>query len=141
MKKILVGSCLLLFLAAAPAEEQTRATQEELRRRNIYFGDIDGRSSAEFAEAVKRYQRKKGLSESGQPDRETLRSLGLASREPGEPPPRQLEWPEEPVLKSDERLDVQEAVAELVAETGVAPESLKVAPPSDATKAHGAKSA
>src|SRR6187401_2918344 len=101
MKKILVGSCLLLFLAAAPAEEQTRATQEELRRRNIYFGDIDGRTTPEFSEAVKRYQRKKGLTDSGQADRETLRSLGLATREPGEAPPKELEWPEEPVLKSD----------------------------------------
>jgi peptidoglycan hydrolase-like protein with peptidoglycan-binding domain len=141
MKRTLTAFSLLLFLAAAPAEEQTRATQEELRRRNIYFGDIDGRPSQELSEAVKRYQRRKGLPDSGHADHATLRSLGLAAREPGEPAPKELEWPEEPVLKSDARIDVQEAIAELVAETGVAPESLKVAPPVNETKAHGAKSA
>src|SRR4051812_25170239 len=122
MKRLFVFLCLFLLLVAAPAEEETRATQEELRRRKIYFGDIDGRPSPELTEAVKRYQRKKGLGDSGEVDRNTLRSLGLVSRSPDEPPPKELNWPEEPVLKSDARLNVQEAIAELVSETGVAPE-------------------
>src|ERR1044072_2058776 len=97
---------LLLSPVAARADEQVRATQEELRRRHTLFGDVDGRPSREFQEALKRYQSRKGLVATGQSDRDTLRSLGLATREAGEAVPKALEWPEEPVLKSDVKLDV-----------------------------------
>jgi hypothetical protein len=103
------------------AEEQVRSTQEELRRRNVFFGDIDGRRSEEYSEALKRYQKRKGLSVSGQDDHDTLRSLGVTPRSPNEPPPKELVWPDEPVLKSDAHLDVIAAGHELAEETGVAP--------------------
>ena len=119
--------CLLLVLfssAAVRADEQVRSTQEELRRRNIFFGDVDGRQSREFEEALKRYQSKKGLAATGKRDRETLRSLGLAAREQGEPLPKALEWPEEPVLKSDVKLDVIGTAEEISTSTGVSLSSL-----------------
>src|SRR3954451_15096489 len=106
---------LIAFLSTSVvrAEEPVRSTQEELRRRNLYFGDIDGRRSSEYEEAVRRYQRKKGFSASGREDSDTLRSLGLLARSPSEPAPKELEWPEEPVLKSDTRVNVAQEAREI----------------------------
>lgn len=117
---------LAASILAAQADEQVRSVQEELRRRNIYFGDVDGRHSKESEEALKRYQKRKGLPASGREDNETLHSLGLLARSPSDPPPKELEWPEETVLKSDERVDVPHEVAELSESTGIDPESVLV---------------
>lgn len=119
---LLFGSVALLFLAGVPAqgEDDVRATQEELRRRNIYFGDVDGRSSNELTQAVKRYQQRKGFAASGAPDGDTLRSLGIRGAQPGEAPPKELEWPEEPVLRGDSSLGSGDAVARVSQESGIA---------------------
>ncbi len=115
-------ACFLVLIAVVvvQANDQVRSTQEELRRRNVFFGDIDGKRSEEYSQAVRRYQQRKGIGVSGQEDHDTLRSLGLLPRSPNEPPPKELDWPSEPVLKSDVRLDVTAAAQELSAETGVA---------------------
>jgi hypothetical protein len=102
----------------AQADDQIRATQEELRRRNLYFGDIDGRPTHETSEALKAYQRRKGFSASGHVDPVTLRSLGLLPRQPGEAPPKEL--PDEPVLKSDSTINPVLEAREVSRETGVA---------------------
>ncbi|HEX8309910.1 MAG TPA: peptidoglycan-binding domain-containing protein [Chthoniobacteraceae bacterium] len=118
--------CLAMLIAAPGlrAEEEVRSVQEELRRRNLYFGDIDGRRTPELEQAVKRYQKKKGFSTSGREDRETLRSLGLVQRAPDEPLPKAVEWPSEPVLKSDAVIDVDREAVRIAEETGVAPEAV-----------------
>ena len=77
-----------------------------------------------MAEATKRYQRRKGFAATGKPDRETLRSLGLAPRTPDEPPPTELNWPAEPVLKSDIKIDPVAIARTLSEETGIAPASV-----------------
>lgn len=115
---------LLLLLAPIHADNQLRSVQEELRRRNLYFGNIDGRASGEVDEAARRYQQRKGLPQAGPKDPETLRSLGLLERRAGEVPPKELEYPEEPVLKSDETINVVIASKELSRETGVEPVSV-----------------
>ena len=115
---------LFALLLGAPllhAQEDVRSVQEELRRRSLYFGNVDGRESAELAEATKRYQRRKGFTPTGRPDHDTLRSLGLVPRAPGEPPPKELNWPAEPVLKSDEKIDPVAVAKTLSEETGIAP--------------------
>jgi peptidoglycan hydrolase-like protein with peptidoglycan-binding domain len=122
--RFLLCVAFLFCIHASFADEQVRSVQEELRRRNLYFGDIDGRRSGELSEAVKRYQQRKGFSATGEDDRQTLRSLGLAPRAPGEPPPKELEWPEEPVLKSDARINVAAIAEEIAAETGISPASV-----------------
>jgi hypothetical protein len=138
-----VSFLLLLSLTGAiRADEQVRSTQEELRRRNVYFGDIDGRHSPELEEALKRFQHRKGLAPSGREDEPTLRTLGLRGRAPGEPAPKEMSWPEEPVLKSDLKIDLPAAVKELATEGGVSPAS--VAPASIFSApfgAHGARGA
>ncbi len=81
-----VSLALLAFILPVlplQAQDQTRSVQEELRRRSLYFGNVDGRESSELAEATKSYQRRKGFTPTGQADRETLRSLGLVTRSRG----------------------------------------------------------
>lgn len=118
---------LLALLLSAPvlrAQDEVRSVQEELRRRSLYFGNVDGRESTELAEATKRYQRRKGFAATGKPDRDTLRSLGLTPRGPDEPPPKELDWPAEPVLKSDQKVDPVAIAKTLSEETGIAPASV-----------------
>ncbi len=112
---------LVLSTGVLRAQDDLRSVQEELRRRSLYFGDVNGRDSAELQEATKRYQRRKGFAASGKPDRETLKSLGLVPRSPNEPPPQELAWPAEPVLPSDEKIDAVAVANALKEETGIAP--------------------
>ena len=120
----LVMLALGFTLPTLPAQDETRSLQEELRRRSLYFGNIDGRDSAELQEATRRYQGRKGFPATGRPDRETLRSLGLVPRGPNEPPPKELDWPAEPVLPSDVRIDPVAVAESLSAETGIPPASV-----------------
>ena len=72
-----------LFAAtAAPrarADELMRQVQEELRKRNLYFGDINGLYSPQVAAALRRYQQRKGFQNTGEADDTTLRSLSLVT--------------------------------------------------------------
>jgi hypothetical protein len=115
---------LLLCAGAVRAQDDLRSVQEELRRRSLYFGDVNGRDSAELQEATKRYQKRKGFAATGKPDRETLKSLGLVPRSPNEPPPQELAWPAETVLPSDEKINPVAVAKSLQAETGIAPDAV-----------------
>lgn len=133
----LILSLVLLFAAVifADAANVTRSVQEELRRRNDYFGEINGQDSPELASALKRYQSRKGFSTTGEPDRDTLRSLGLLPRQAGESPPKELEWPEEPVLRSDSVIDVAQTAEAIAEETGVDAASIAPEAVEDSRKA------
>ena len=124
MKPGILFITLLMAVPYAQADEQVRAVQEELRRRNMYFGDINGQPTPELEKATKRYQRGKGFPENGTDDRDTLRSLGLVPRSPDDAPPKELTWPQEPVLKSDAKIDVVAEAEKIAATAGVAPVSL-----------------
>lgn len=79
-----------------------------MRRRNLYYGDIDGRPTTELATALKRYQTRKGFQASGQLDEVTANSLGIeVASTPGAEQPR---LPDVPVLKSDSAREVSEAL-------------------------------
>ncbi len=93
---MLVATALLLCGGRLRAEDVTRQVQEELRKRNLYFGDIDGLPSPGLAGALACYQQRKGFPASGALDEETLNSFGLR-------PPAAVAapWPDVPVLKSD----------------------------------------
>ena len=98
-------SFLLFFLftlitrSAVLAGEETRQVQEELRKRHLYFRDIDGRESREYALALKRYQQRMGFAQTGVADDVTLYSLGIG--EPPSPAEGSGNLPDVPVLKSD----------------------------------------
>lgn len=91
--------CTLANCAAALADEETRQVQEELRKRHLFFRDIDGKPSLEYAQAIKRYQQRMGFAQTGVADEFTLYSLGIGEA----PPPAEgaNTLPDMPVLKSD----------------------------------------
>jgi hypothetical protein len=72
-----------------------------LRRRHLYYNEIDGRPSAALTLALQRYQERQGFPSSGATDEQTLRSLGVVS-DAGPPAEGESDrLPDEPVLRSD----------------------------------------
>jgi hypothetical protein len=93
---------LLLLLLVVPtsrlrADETIRQIQEELRKRNLYFGNIDGRTSPDLVGALKRYQTRKGFAVTGSVDEETANSLHVQLAAVAST----TSLPDEPVLRSD----------------------------------------
>jgi peptidoglycan hydrolase-like protein with peptidoglycan-binding domain len=124
--------CLVLLGTAVSlrADEKVRQVQEALRRRNLYFGNVDGQDSSELTGALKRYQTRKGFQITGTADDETTSSLQINSLPLSA---KQQSWPDTPVLKSDAARalsQAQQAVLEKQAEeiTNASPEPI---PPSE----------
>jgi peptidoglycan hydrolase-like protein with peptidoglycan-binding domain len=86
-----------LAASCALASETTRAVQEELRRRHLFYGDIDGRETPNLIEALRRYQERKGFPPTGVADEATLRSMGVHDGGMDEP----AALPDAPILRSD----------------------------------------
>jgi hypothetical protein len=84
---------------AMRADERVRQVQEELRKRNLYFGNVDGQLSPELAGALKRYQARKGFQVTGTVDDETSLSLHIPVATVAAKSPQT--WPDTPVLRSD----------------------------------------
>jgi len=99
---ILFLLCALAGSSPAFADEETRQVQEELRKRHLFFRDIDGRQSQEYSMALKRYQQRQGFAQTGYADEITLYSLGIGEAAPPAEGARDL--PDLPVLKSDAAL-------------------------------------
>ena len=124
MKWCILLSCasLLVLAQRVAADEPTRCVQEELRRRNLYFGEIDGRSNNELRGALRRYQERKSLQVTGEIDEDTARSLNVTG--PIAPPRVAREqWPDVAVLRSDEaraHIDTETAAAPSVSEAAAA---------------------
>lgn len=90
--------CLLLsFLSLALADETVRQVQEELRKRNLYFGNIDGQTSPVLVDALKRYQTRKGFAVTGKVDADTATSLHIQATTVT----ATAALPDMPVLRSD----------------------------------------
>jgi hypothetical protein len=94
--------CALASWSRALADEETRQVQEELRKRHLFFRDIDGLPSPDYSMALRRYQERKGFVRTGQADEVTLYSLGIG--EPPSPAEGAKDLPDLPVLKSDSAL-------------------------------------
>jgi hypothetical protein len=99
MRRLLTISIALgLSLSAfARADETVRQVQEELRKRNLYFGNIDGQNTTALADALKRYQARKGFAVTGKVDSDTATSLHVQPA----PVTASAPLPDMPVLKSD----------------------------------------
>ena len=126
-KKSALYFLLLTLLGGhlALADEQTRRVQEELRKRHLFFTDIDGRDTIDYSVALRRYQERQGFPATGMADNQTLNSLGIG--EPVPPAEGTTELPDVPVLKSDAALREQARAAN--------PAPLKISAPTEATKA------
>ena len=90
-----VTAAALLLPGSATADETTRQVQDELRKRRLYYGDLDGQQTPELGVALKRYQERKGFPASGVADAQTLRSMGIAEPTTGATPA------DVPILRSD----------------------------------------
>jgi hypothetical protein len=99
---------LLVFFVAtsAFADDQIRDVQEELRKRNMYFGDVDGKMTPELVSALRKYQTRKGFIVTGAVDETTAQSLHLKTETPVAA--KKVNWPDVPVLKSDTALALEE---------------------------------
>jgi hypothetical protein len=99
MKRLLTIALAIFLplLGLARADETVRQIQEELRKRNLYFGNIDGNNSPVLTDALKRYQTRKGFSATGQVDKDTARSLHVRTTTVA----ATITLPDVPVLKSD----------------------------------------
>ena len=73
-------SCLLILLPGLllGAEALLPQVQRELRGRRLYFGEIDGRASAETVKAIEKLQEAKGFEKTGHLDHQTLHALGFS---------------------------------------------------------------
>jgi hypothetical protein len=131
MARLLIGLFFLatFFIPSAVADEQTRRVQEELRKRHLYFGDIDGRTSAELAGALRRYQERKGFAVTGQIDPDTVNSLAAAAPMlASATAQRPAQLPDVPVLRSDAARPVTEPEADPTTEESASPSPAVPAP-------------
>lgn len=101
MRRAILFFCLIWIATGTPvrADEKVRQVQEELRKRNLYFGNVDGQVSPELASALKRYQARKGFQVTGTVDEETSASLRIPTVVVSSNSPQT--WPDTPVLRSD----------------------------------------
>lgn len=79
MTRIALAFFFVLFITPALADDHVRQVQEELRKRHLYFGEIDGIKNNELTSALRRYQTRKGFAVSGDMDADTIASLGLTN--------------------------------------------------------------
>ncbi|HEY5037181.1 MAG TPA: peptidoglycan-binding domain-containing protein [Chthoniobacterales bacterium] len=101
LRKALPALLLVAVTAGhCQANDSIRRAQEELRRRNLFFGDVDGKPSPELTAAVRVYQSHKGFEPTGQLDQVTARSLDIETTHGSANEPA-AKWPDVPVLKSD----------------------------------------
>jgi peptidoglycan hydrolase-like protein with peptidoglycan-binding domain len=88
---------VLPLVQMARADETVRQVQEELRKRNLYFGNIDGQNNAVLTAALKRYQARKGFIVTGKVDADTATSLHIQTSAVAST----ATLPDVPVLRSD----------------------------------------
>ena len=94
MLTFLRSLCVLLLVAAGTVSSHAAATpgsavtlsagdirevQDELRKRNLFFGDLDGQMTPQLSGALKRYQKRKGFEPTGAIDGPTVASLQIRS--------------------------------------------------------------
>jgi len=101
MSRAILFFCFAWIALGHPlyADEKVRQVQEELRKRNLYFGNVDGQVTPELTGAVKRYQTRKGFEVTGIVDPETSASLHIPTAITASKP--QPDWPNLPILRSD----------------------------------------
>jgi len=118
MKKTLLFLSLVLALTlGARGDEEMRTVQAELKTLGFYYGEVDGKLSADTSAAIKRYQIRNGLEVTGTLTKETSEALGLGGAAPSTARPPASRTPEassqpQPQAKPPVHLRRQETVQE-----------------------------
>jgi hypothetical protein len=124
--------CWLLFLLMASsviADAQIRDVQEELRKRNMYFGDVDGQMTPELVSALKRYQERKGFQVTGAVDETTAQSLQIQATTVAA---TKEQLPPVPVLRSDTAVVLDDDERQRLAQADEDPDAFATpAPPAE----------
>lgn len=102
---VFILAVFLPLQGLARADETVRQVQEELRKRNLYFGNIDGKNSPALTDALKRYQTRKGFTVSGAVDQDTATSLHVRATTTTST----ASLPDVPILKSDSERNLPES--------------------------------
>jgi Putative peptidoglycan binding domain len=71
-----------MTVISVQADEQVRRLQEELRKRHLFYGNLDGEFTPALVTALSGYQTKKGFPVTGLLDPETCASLGIINLPP-----------------------------------------------------------
>jgi peptidoglycan hydrolase-like protein with peptidoglycan-binding domain len=74
---LLIIAIQLCLISSIRADEQVRQLQDELRKRNLFFGNPNGEFTPALTSALSRYQSRKGFPVTGRLDAETCSSLGI----------------------------------------------------------------
>ena len=104
MKRICFALFALLLAGAGTlrADQTTAAVQQALKEQGFYYGNVDGKKSADTTAAIRRYQIRNGLQITGEIDAETLRSLRIgAGAARSTPRPKAAPPPEDSDLRDD----------------------------------------
>jgi peptidoglycan hydrolase-like protein with peptidoglycan-binding domain len=65
-------------MARSGGAEQVKAVQQALKDKGMDPGEVDGKMGPKTQSALREYQKKEGLKESGRLDTETMAKLGVA---------------------------------------------------------------
>jgi peptidoglycan hydrolase-like protein with peptidoglycan-binding domain len=68
-----------LMSKSSMGSDRVKQAQQKLKDDGEYQGQVDGKLGPKTAEAVKQYQQKNGLKQTGRLDRDTLGKLGVNS--------------------------------------------------------------
>lgn len=79
---------LLVAVSTASADEPTQAVQQTLKDQGFYYGEVTGKVNDATTAAIRRYQIRNGLKITGEVDKETAKSLGLAAGQSAKVTPR-----------------------------------------------------
>jgi peptidoglycan hydrolase-like protein with peptidoglycan-binding domain len=86
MGKFPIALLIIVFqqmaVISVQADEQVRRLQEELRKRHLFYGNLDGEFTPALTTALSGYQTKKGFPVTGLLDSETCASLGIINLPP-----------------------------------------------------------
>ena len=75
-KSVSLFALALLLAAAAPASDQVRNVQAELKAQGFFYGEVTGENTSETTAALRRYQIRNGLEVTGTLTKQTLEALG-----------------------------------------------------------------
>jgi peptidoglycan hydrolase-like protein with peptidoglycan-binding domain len=102
MKKLIPLLALVFtFAVESGADDRVRDVQSQLKTQGFYYGEINGKNSAETSAALRRYQIRNGLEVTGTLTEETVKALGIGVAPSPQPPVEARPQPAQPAAPSE----------------------------------------